>query len=120
MSFLKEDCGGSLKKRWNLVLEKQSKETLLLVSRWTHALVGALESSHPLGGMLAMTSPIPSWVLHCRGSIETALLGLETGEADFPLGSKGHPSRAINQYALSPFSPPRDSTTIEEHAACKG
>ncbi len=33
MSFLKEERGGSLKKRWNLVLEKQFEETLLLVSR---------------------------------------------------------------------------------------
>jgi hypothetical protein len=96
MSFLKEECGGSLKKHWNLVLEKRSKETLSLMSRWRGALVGALESSRPLGGMLAMTSPIPSWVLHGRGFIETALLGLETGKAEFPLGSKGHPSRAID------------------------
>jgi hypothetical protein len=43
-----------------------------------------------------MTSPISSWVVHHRGDIETALLGLETGKAEFPLGSKGHPSRAIN------------------------
>ncbi len=33
MSFLKEERGGLLKKRWNLVLEKLFKETLLLVSR---------------------------------------------------------------------------------------
>jgi hypothetical protein len=33
MSFLKEESGGLLKKRWNLVLEKQFAETLLLVSR---------------------------------------------------------------------------------------
>jgi hypothetical protein len=97
MSFLKEECGGSLKMHWNLVLEKRSKVTLLLMSHWTRALVGALESSHLLGGMLAMTSPVPSWVLHQRGFIETALLGLETGKAEFPLGSKGHPSRAIDQ-----------------------
>ncbi len=58
MSFLKEERGESLKKRWNLVIEKWSKETLLLVSHWTHAPVGASESSHPLGGMLAMTSPV--------------------------------------------------------------
>ncbi len=63
MSFLKEECGGLLKKHWNLVLEKWSKETFLLVSRWTRALVGMLESSRPLGRMLAMTSPVPSWVL---------------------------------------------------------
>ncbi len=60
MSFLKEECGGSLKKHWNLVVEKRSKETLLLVTRWTHALVGASESSRPLGGVLVMMSPIPS------------------------------------------------------------
>jgi hypothetical protein len=96
MSFLKEDCGGVLKKRWSLVLEKQSKETLLLLSHWTRALVGALESFRPLSGMLAMTSPVPSWVLHRRCFVETALLGLETGKAEFPLGSKSHFSRAIN------------------------
>ncbi len=54
ISFLKEERGGLLKKRWNLVLEKQSNEILLLVSRWTRALVGASESSRLLGGMLAM------------------------------------------------------------------
>jgi hypothetical protein len=63
MSFLKEEHGGLLKKRWNLVLKKQSKEILLLVSHWTHALVGALESSCLLGRMLAMMSLVPSWVL---------------------------------------------------------
>ncbi len=57
MSFLKEESGGLLKKRWNLVLEKWLKETLLLVSHWTRALVGASEISHPLGGILAVTSP---------------------------------------------------------------
>jgi hypothetical protein len=51
MSFLKVDRGGLLKKRWNLVLEKQSEETLLLVSCWTHALVGTLESSCQLSRM---------------------------------------------------------------------
>jgi hypothetical protein len=63
MSFLKEERGGSLKKHWNLVLEKWSEEILSLVSRWTRALVGTLESSHPLGRMLAIMSPVPSWVL---------------------------------------------------------
>jgi hypothetical protein len=96
MSLLKEERGGLLKKCWSLILEKQSKEILLLVSRWTHALVGALESSCPLGRMLAMMSPLPSWVLHSRGFVKTALLGSETGEAEFPQGSKGHPSRAID------------------------
>jgi hypothetical protein len=57
MSFLKEERWGLLKKHWNLVLEKQSEETLSLVSRWTRALVGASKSSCPLGGMLAMMSP---------------------------------------------------------------
>jgi hypothetical protein len=52
MSFLKEECGGSLKKRWKLVLEKQFVETLLLVSRWTCALEGATEISCPLSGIL--------------------------------------------------------------------
>jgi hypothetical protein len=96
MSFLKEERGGLLKKHWNLILEKWSKETLLLMSRWRCALVGALESSPPLGGMLVMTSPVPSWVLHRRGFVETSLLGSETGKAEFHLGSKGHPSRAFD------------------------
>jgi hypothetical protein len=43
MSFLKEESGGSLKKHWNLVLEKWFEETLLLMSRWKRALVGASE-----------------------------------------------------------------------------
>jgi hypothetical protein len=57
MSFLKEESGGLLKKHWNLVLENWFEETLLLVSLWTHALVGASEISCPLGGILAVTSP---------------------------------------------------------------
>ncbi len=57
MSFLKEESGGLLKKHWNLVLEKWFKETLLLVSCRTHALVGVSEISCPLGGSLAVTSP---------------------------------------------------------------
>ncbi len=57
MSFLKEERGGLLSKRWNLVLEKGSKETHLLVSRWTRALVGALESTRPLGRILETTTP---------------------------------------------------------------
>jgi hypothetical protein len=57
MSFLKEESGGLVKKRWNLVLEKRFGETLLLLSHWTRALVGASEIAHPLGGSLAMTSP---------------------------------------------------------------
>jgi hypothetical protein len=57
MSFLKEESGESLKKCWNLVLKKRFKETLLLVSRWTCAVVGAPEISHPLGRILAVTSP---------------------------------------------------------------
>jgi hypothetical protein len=56
MSFLKEESGGLLKKRWNLVLEKWFEENLLLVSRWTRALVGALEISRPLGRILAVAS----------------------------------------------------------------
>ncbi len=43
MSFLKEESGGLLKKCWNLVLEKWFEETLLLVSHWTGALIGASE-----------------------------------------------------------------------------
>ncbi len=57
MSFLKEERGGLLKKRWNLVLEKPFEETLLLVSHWTPALVGASEISLPLGEFLEVTSP---------------------------------------------------------------
>jgi hypothetical protein len=49
MSFLKEERGGSLKKHWNLVLEKQFSETLPLVSPWIRALGGTLETSCPLG-----------------------------------------------------------------------
>jgi hypothetical protein len=57
MRFLKEGCGGLLKMRWNLVLEKRFEETLSLLSRWTRALVGASKISCPLGRMLAVTSP---------------------------------------------------------------
>ncbi len=57
MSFLKEECGGLLKKHWNLVLEKRFSETLPLVSHWIRALRGASEISHPLGRILAVTSP---------------------------------------------------------------
>jgi hypothetical protein len=56
MSFLKEERGGLLKKRWNLVLEKRVEETLL-VSRWTRALVVLSEISCPLGRILAVMSP---------------------------------------------------------------
>jgi hypothetical protein len=52
MSFLKEERGESLKKHWSLVLEKGTPETLLLVSRWVRALVGALEISRPLDKIL--------------------------------------------------------------------
>jgi hypothetical protein len=52
MNFLKEERGGSLKKRWKLVLEKRFDKNLLLVSRWTRALGGASEISCPLGGIL--------------------------------------------------------------------
>jgi hypothetical protein len=57
MSFLKEESGGSLKKRWSLVLEKRFEETLLLVSCSTRALVGESDISLPLGRILAVTSP---------------------------------------------------------------
>jgi hypothetical protein len=57
MSFLKEERGGLLKKRWSLVLEKWFKETLLFLSHWTRALVGASEISRPLGRILVVTSP---------------------------------------------------------------
>jgi hypothetical protein len=52
MSFLKEEHGGLLKKRWKLVLEKRFDKTLLLVSRWTRALGGAPEIFRPLGRIL--------------------------------------------------------------------
>jgi hypothetical protein len=68
MSFLKEDRGGPLKKHWKLVLEKQFKETLLFMSRWTIALVGASEISRPLGGILAVTSPNTFMGAACRES----------------------------------------------------
>ncbi len=48
--------GELFKKHWNLVLEKQFKETLSLLSRWTRALIGASEISHPLGGILVALS----------------------------------------------------------------
>jgi hypothetical protein len=57
MTFLKEESEGSLKKHWNLVLEKRFKETLLLASHWTRALVGDSEISRLLGGIMAVTSP---------------------------------------------------------------
>jgi hypothetical protein len=57
MSFLKKESGGLLKKGWNLVLENWFEETLLLMSRWTRALIGGSEISHPLGGILAVMSP---------------------------------------------------------------
>jgi hypothetical protein len=49
MSFMKKESGGLLKKRWNVVLDKRFKETLLLVSHWTHALVGASEIFSSVG-----------------------------------------------------------------------
>jgi hypothetical protein len=48
MSFLKEERGGLLKKRWSLVFEKGAPETCSLVSHWVRALVGALGISRPL------------------------------------------------------------------------
>ncbi len=57
MSFLKEESGGWLEKHWNLVLEKRIKETLLLMSCWTRALVGASKISRSLGRNLVVTSP---------------------------------------------------------------
>ncbi len=55
MSFLKEEHDHW--NRCNLVLEKGSKKTQLLVSHWMRALVGALESNQPLGRILDMTTP---------------------------------------------------------------
>jgi hypothetical protein len=78
MSFLKEESGGSLKKHWNLVLDTQFAETLLLVSHWTRALVGASEISSPLGRNFGgdVTQYLPGC---CSvGSLEeTVLLDLE-------------------------------------------
>ncbi len=68
MSFLKEESGGSLKKRWNLVLEKRFKENLSRLSCWTRALVGASEMSRPLGGSLVVTSPNTFVGAACRES----------------------------------------------------
>jgi hypothetical protein len=55
--FLKEECGGLLKKRWNHDLERWFEKTFFLVSHWTRSLVGASEISCLLGGNLAVTSP---------------------------------------------------------------
>jgi hypothetical protein len=52
MSFLKEERGGLLKKRWSLVLEKGTLETHSLVSHWVRALVGALGISWSLSIIL--------------------------------------------------------------------
>jgi hypothetical protein len=53
MSFLKEELGGLLKKRWSLVPEKGALESCLLVSRWVRALVVASGISGPLNKILA-------------------------------------------------------------------
>ncbi len=84
------------KKHWNLVLEKRSPETLLLVSRWVRALGGALETSWPLGGILAVTSPNTFVGAARRESRKDSTARPWNLEAEFPLGGKGHPSRAIN------------------------
>jgi hypothetical protein len=69
MSFLKKESGGLLKKRWDLNLEKQFKETLLLVSHWTCALVGVSEISHSLGGIFWLWCHLkPLWLLLRRES----------------------------------------------------
>jgi hypothetical protein len=39
----------------------------------------------------------PLWMLLLWESQRDRLLDLEIGDAEFPLGSKGPPSRAINQ-----------------------
>jgi hypothetical protein len=57
MSFLKEERGGLLKKRWKLVLEKRFKETLLLVSCWARALGGGQKFLVHWAEFLAVTSP---------------------------------------------------------------
>jgi hypothetical protein len=96
MSFLKEEHGGSLKKHWNLVLEKRSPETLLLVSRWVRALRGASETSRPLDRILAVMLP-NTFVGVARGeSWRDSTARPWNLEAEFPLGGKGHPSRAID------------------------
>jgi hypothetical protein len=68
------------------------------MSRWTCAPVGVSESSQPLAGNLEMMSPNTILGAAPEGVfVETALLDSETGKAKYTLGSKGHPSRAINQ-----------------------
>ncbi len=85
-----------LKKRWNLVLEKRSPETILLVSHWVRALVGALDTSQPLGGILAVMSPNTFVGVAREASWRDSTARPWNLEAEFPLGGKGHPSRAID------------------------
>ncbi len=59
---------------------------------------------------------IPSWGLPVGSLGETALLDPEIWNAEFPLGGKGHPSRAINQWCHKPFAQPKSSTTRKERA----
>jgi hypothetical protein len=87
---------GVLKKHWNLVLEKRSPETLLLVSHWVRALGGASETSRLLGGILAVTSPNTFMGVARGESRRNSTARPLNLEAEFPLGGKGHPSRAIN------------------------
>ncbi len=49
MSFLKEESWGLFKKHWSFVLEKRFEEPLLLMSHWTHALLGASENFSSVG-----------------------------------------------------------------------
>jgi hypothetical protein len=83
--------------RWNLVLEKLSPETLSLVSRWVRALVGALVTSQPLSGIVAVMSPNTFMGVARGESWRDSTARPWSLEAEFPLGDKGHPSRAINQ-----------------------
>jgi hypothetical protein len=52
MSFLKEESEGAAKKRWSLVLEERTPETLSLFSHWIRACASASETSQPLDGIL--------------------------------------------------------------------
>jgi hypothetical protein len=57
ISILRDESGGSLKKHWNIDLEKWFNETLLLVSNWTPALRGISEIFLSVRWNLEVTSP---------------------------------------------------------------
>jgi hypothetical protein len=92
MSFLTEESGGSLKKCWNLVLEKWFTETLSLVSHWTRALVGASRNFSSVGRNFGgdVTRNL-HWCCSIGSLEETALLDLENRRCRVSQGGKGHP-----------------------------